>query len=54
MKENIRAEKYKPIKEKKMVARLPKQQGSLVMCQEPDEAKLHCMREKRSRYSAVK
>lgn len=54
MKENVRAEKYKPIKEKKMAARLPKQQGRLVMCQEPDEAKLHCMRGKGNRYSAVK
>lgn len=41
-------------KKKKMAARLPEQQGSLVMCQEPDEARLDCMREKGNRYSAVK
>lgn len=37
-----------------MAARLPKQQGSLVMCQEPDEARLDCTREKANRYSVVK
>lgn len=37
-----------------MAARLPEQQGSLVMCQEPDEARSDCMREKGNRYSAVK
>lgn len=42
------------LKKKKMAARQPKQQGSLETCQEPDEAKLHYMRQKGNRYSAVK
>lgn len=37
-----------------MAARLPEQRGSLVMCQEPDEARLDGMREKGNRYSAVR
>lgn len=32
-----------------MVVRLPEQQGSLVMCQEPNEARLDFMRGKRLR-----
>lgn len=37
-----------------MAARLPEQQGSLVMCQEPNEARLDFMREMGNRYSATK